>query len=333
MPKKRKYSTRANKNKQSQESNNEYNNEQEGPRKIVKRKDTSQAKEPAKESDTISSQAKETAKKSDTSNQGSDSDQEEMEVVAESSQTTPLAEDNNRRIKEYISKQLKTYGRQLKQTGDEMLVPEINRENIWRSWLTMLAVEHGRSSSTTTAEEILEINVQPLKSKKSCKDILIKQGRQIQALYELHKETLEKVRWIQNQIKLQNEKKKIDPSEKVINLELENWLNQHHPDYLRKVGYREWTNTFSGRHHSMLMQKMKNMKKIHIAAVKNAIFKEFSLQSISGNKQKSLQNIISWKNLPQVKECYNKLYDNNDNVIENITKLAFSAISDTNESF
>lgn len=95
MPKKWKYSTRANKDKQSQESNNEYNNEQEGPRKIVKRKDTSQAKEPAKESDTISSQAKETAKKSDTSNQGSDSDQEEMEVVAESSQTTPLAEGND----------------------------------------------------------------------------------------------------------------------------------------------------------------------------------------------------------------------------------------------
>ena len=49
--------------------------------------------------------------------------------------------------------------------------------------------------------------------------MLIKQGRQIQALYKLHKETLEKVGWIQNQIKLQNEKKKkIDLSEKVFNV-------------------------------------------------------------------------------------------------------------------
>ncbi|GBB98219.1 hypothetical protein RclHR1_03170015 [Rhizophagus clarus] len=62
---------------------------------IARWKDTSQAKEPAKESDTISLQAKETAKESDTSNQGSDNDQEEMEVVAESSQITLLAEDNN----------------------------------------------------------------------------------------------------------------------------------------------------------------------------------------------------------------------------------------------
>jgi len=83
----------------------------------------------------------------------------------------------------------------------------------------MPAVEHGRSSSTTTAEETPEINVQPPKSRKSCEDMLIKQGRQIRVLYKLHKETPEKVRWIQNQIKLQNEKKKkIDLSEKVFNV-------------------------------------------------------------------------------------------------------------------
>ncbi|GBB90346.1 hypothetical protein RclHR1_17280004 [Rhizophagus clarus] len=103
--------------------------------------------------------------------------------------------------------------------GDETLVPETNRENVWCSQPIMPAVEYGRSLSTTTAEETLEINVQPPKSRKSCEDMLIKQGRQIQTLYELHKETLEKVRWIQNQIKLQNEKKKkIDLSEKIFNL-------------------------------------------------------------------------------------------------------------------
>ena len=81
------------------------------------------------------------------------------------------------------------------------------------------------------------------------------------------------------------------------------------------------------------MRKMKDMRGVHVAAVKSAIFKEFGLQSISGNKRKSPQDITSWKNLPQVKECYNKLYDDNDNVIKNITKLAFPAISDTDESF
>ncbi|GBC00702.1 hypothetical protein RclHR1_39450001, partial [Rhizophagus clarus] len=140
--------------------------------------------------------------------------------------------------------------------GDEMLVPETNRENVQRSWPIMLAVEHERSSLTTTAKETLEINVQPPKSRKSCEDMLIKQGRQIRALYELHKEMLEK-------------------------LEFENWLNQHHPDYLREVGYREWMNVFSGCHHSMLMRKMKDIRGVHVATVKSAIFKEFSLQSIS----------------------------------------------------
>ena len=74
--------------------------------------------------------------------------------------------------------------------NSEMLVPETNRENVRRSRLTTPAVEHGRSSSTTTAEETPEINVQPPKSRKSCENMLIKQGRQIRALYELHKETL-----------------------------------------------------------------------------------------------------------------------------------------------
>ena len=78
---------------------------------------------------------------------------------------------------------------------------------------------------------------------------------------------------------------------------------------------------------------MKDMRRVNVAAVKSAIFKEFGLQSISSNKWKSPQNITSWKNLPQVKEYYNKLYDDNDNVIENITKFAFPAISDTDKSF
>ena len=75
--------------------------------------------------------------------------------------------------------------------------------------------EHDEQRSAATPET----NIQPPKSRKSCEDMHIKQGKQIRALYELHKETLEKVTWIQNQIKLQNEKKKkLDLSEKVFNV-------------------------------------------------------------------------------------------------------------------
>jgi hypothetical protein len=31
---------------------------------------------------------------------------------------------------------------------------------------------------------------------------------------------------------------------------LEKWLNDNHPDYLKEVGSREWTNSFTGNHHS-----------------------------------------------------------------------------------
>ena len=54
---------------------------------------------------------------------------------------------------------------------------------------------------------------------KNCETMLIKQGKQIHALYELQKSTHEKLTWIQNQIKAQNKKKEnIDLSEKVFNV-------------------------------------------------------------------------------------------------------------------
>src|SRR4051794_1420376 len=81
------------------------------------------------------------------------------------------------------------------------------------------------------------------------------------------------------------------------------------------------------------MRKMKDMRGVNVTVVKTAIFKEFGLQSISSsNRRKSAQDVAFWKNSPQVKECYNKLYDD-DNAIENITKLAFSSLSDTSETF
>ena len=42
---------------------------------------------------------------------------------------------------------------------------------------------------------------------------------------------------------------------------------------------------------------------------------------------------MNWKRLQHVKECYDKIYDDNENVIENITKIAFPSISDTDTAF
>lgn len=57
---------------------------------------------------------------------------------------------------------------------------------------------------------------------KNCEAItamLLKQGKQIHVLYGLQKETNEKVTWIQNQMKTQNDKKKnVDLSEKVFSV-------------------------------------------------------------------------------------------------------------------
>jgi hypothetical protein len=34
---------------------------------------------------------------------------------------------------------------------------------------------------------------------------------------------------------------------------LENWLNANHPNYISEKGERDWANTFSGKHHSMVI--------------------------------------------------------------------------------
>lgn len=79
---------------------------------------------------------------------------------------------------------------------------------------------------------------------------------------------------------------------------------------------------------------MKDVRGINAAAVRNAIFKEFGLQvAMTSNRRRNLNNILEWKKSKRVKECYNKLYDDNDNAIENIAKYAFPNISNDNESF
>jgi len=51
------------------------------------------------------------------------------------------------------------------------------------------------------------------------------------------------------------------------------------------------------------------------------------------NSKRNLNNVLKWKKSKKVKECYTKLYDNDDNVIENITKYTFPNISNNNKSF
>jgi len=81
-------------------------------------------------------------------------------------------------------------------------------------------------------------------------------------------------------------------------LELRGWLNTCYPEYFQEVGYREWTNTYTGRHHSLLLWKMKDLRGVYIVAIKTTIFKEFRLQVIS---KKNVKVIANWKNQNKLK--------------------------------
>ena len=43
------------------------------------------------------------------------------------------------------------------------------------------------------------------------------------------------------------------PSFEEFKVSLENWLKSNHPDYLKDFGGLEWANTFTGKHHSMVI--------------------------------------------------------------------------------
>ena len=75
---------------------------------------------------------------------------------------------------------------------------------------------------------------------------------------------------------------------------------------------------------------MKDIRGIHVAAVKNAIFSEFKLEVI---KNRSKTTVSEWKKTKKVKECYMRLYDNEDNVTNNITKRAFPNITEKDGSY
>ena len=80
-----------------------------------------------------------------------------------------------------------------------------------------------------------------------------------------------------------------------------------------------------------MLHKMKDLRGASAAAIRNAIFKELGLQIPNSRKKLNVINISGWKGSKKVNKCYKRLYDNNKNVIENISKHVFSNISLNNE--
>src|SRR3954447_8230068 len=78
---------------------------------------------------------------------------------------------------------------------------------------------------------------------------------------------------------------------------------------------------------------MKDLRGISAAAIRNVILKVFGLQIPNSQKKLNIIDISDWKKSKRVKECYNRLYDDNENVIEDIVKLAFPNISIDDKSF
>src|SRR3954451_17189343 len=73
---------------------------------------------------------------------------------------------------------------------------------------------------------------------------------------------------------------------------------------------------------------MKDVRGTSAAAVRSAILKEFELQTPNSKKKNFIVDVLEWKKSKKVKDCYYKLYDDDDNVIEDITKQAFPTSRD-----
>ncbi|GBB93400.1 hypothetical protein RclHR1_21610001 [Rhizophagus clarus] len=298
---------------------------------------------------------------------------EDYEVVMKgSSAIMPKALENKRRrdIENSVAKDITTYGKKKnchtnsyskKTTSSvELSRPTTPIDDEEHSRLTTpidfvtssVDIEHSELFTLTTSEQQHhETNSIYEKWENQLKDMLIKQGKQVRALYELHKLMNEKLSWIQSQIKKQTKSRddlnpkegynavytqyfseKMWPNFDEFKCGLENWLKKNHSSYLKEIGEQEWVNQFCSKHHALLLKKIKDIRGVHTAAVCSAIFKEFSVQLPSYSK-KNLKKLYEWKKSDEIRECYNKLYDENDNVMESIARCAFSNILNDNESF
>src|SRR5688572_30489068 len=72
---------------------------------------------------------------------------------------------------------------------------------------------------------------------------------------------------------------------------------------------------------------MKDLRGTSAAAVRSAILKEFGLQTPNSKKKNLPVDISEWKKMKKVKDCYYKLYDDEENAIEVIAKQAFPSLS------
>src|SRR2546430_14715007 len=78
---------------------------------------------------------------------------------------------------------------------------------------------------------------------------------------------------------------------------------------------------------------MKDIRGMHVTAVRNAIFKTVGLTQLSSTRRKNSKDVMVWKSSKEVKAEYNNLYKD-ETLIENITVAAFSSLNDaSNESF
>lgn len=75
---------------------------------------------------------------------------------------------------------------------------------------------------------------------------------------------------------------------------------------------------------------MKDLRGSHVSAVRNAIFRNFGLQSTSSRRRNS-RDILEWKKSKEVENSYNKLYADGT-AIEKIATMAFPSLSSANES-
>ena len=78
---------------------------------------------------------------------------------------------------------------------------------------------------------------------------------------------------------------------------------------------------------------MKDIRRAHVAAVRNAIFKMVGLMQLSSTRRKNSKDVMVWKSSKEVKAEYNNLYKD-ETLIENITAAAFPSLNDaSDESF
>ena len=80
------------------------------------------------------------------------------------------------------------------------------------------------------------------------------------------------------------------------------------------------------------MRKMKDLRGTHAAQVRNAIFRTFRLPVLtSTNRKKNAKEVLNWKQSKEVRDSYTRFYDDDD-ILDQITKLAFPSFADSDSS-